>query len=255
MMKRTLISLALVAVAFSTQAAELLNKTDVSRKLQEIAKGANSPIQVLDVEQSPLPEFYQAITDKGIIYVAKNGQHIISGSIHNFAPGMKDLTKERLLVEREKEVKVFEPDLITYRAPNQKHEVIVFYDTTCGYCHKLHSEIKEYNDLGITIHYAAFPRNGLFDPRTAGAMTDGYKALEDIWCTENKKRTLAFEAVARGQSIPRKTCANTIEEQFNFGVKIGIQGTPAIVSMRGDMVVAGYAPPAQLKARLEAASL
>lgn len=254
-MKRTVIALTLATVALSTQAAELLNKTDVSRKLQEIANGAKSPIRVLDIEESPIPEFYQAITDKGIIYVAKNGKHIISGSIHNFAPGMKDLTKERLLVEREKEVKAFEPDLITYRAPNQKHEVIVFYDTTCGYCHKLHSEIKQYNDLGITIHYAAFPRNGLFDPRRAGEMTDNYKSLEDIWCTENKNRTFAFESVAKGQPIPRKSCQNSIEDQFNFGVKIGIQGTPAIVSMRGDMVVAGYAPPEQLKARLESAGL
>jgi thiol:disulfide interchange protein DsbC len=254
-MKRTLIALAMVATAFTSQATELLNKTDVSRKLQEISQGAPAAIKVIDIEDSPIPEFYQAITDKGIIYVAKNGKHIISGSIHNFAPGMKDLTKDRLLVEREKEVKAFEPDLITYRAPNQKHEVIVFYDTTCGYCHKLHSEIKQYNDLGITVHYAAFPRNGISDPRNPAMKTDGYNALQNIWCAENNKRSLAFEAVANNQTIPRKTCENTIEDQFNFGVKVGIQGTPAIVSMRGDMVVAGYAPPAALKARLESAGL
>ena len=66
-MKRTVIALTLATVALSTQAAELLNKTDVSRKLQEIANGAKSPIHVLDIEESPIPEVYQAITDKGII--------------------------------------------------------------------------------------------------------------------------------------------------------------------------------------------
>lgn len=53
------------------------------------------------------------------------------------------------------------PEMIVYKAPKEKHVITVFTDITCGYCHKLHSQMKEYNDLGITVRYLAFPRQGL----------------------------------------------------------------------------------------------
>ncbi|VDY38508.1 thiol:disulfide interchange protein [Salmonella enterica subsp. enterica serovar Daytona] len=39
---------------------------------------------------------------------------------------------------------------------------------TCGYCHKLHEEMKDYNALGITVRYLAFPRPGAGKPGGAG---------------------------------------------------------------------------------------
>lgn len=256
-MKKTPLALAIAfaALPLASLASEAMTKSDISRKFQQISQNGQAPLKVEAVEESPLPGFYQVITDKGIIYASKDGNHLLSGSVHKFEVGMQDLTKERLLVEREKDINKLKGDFITYRAPNQKHEVIVFYDTTCGFCHKLHSEINNYLQQGITVHYAAFPRNGVFDPRTAGQKTNGYLALQDIWCTDNSNKNLAFDLVAKGTSLPRRDCQTSIEEQFNLGVKLGIQGTPAIISMRGDIVVPGYAPATQLKARLESAGI
>lgn len=256
-MKKTALTLAIgvASLPISLFASDVLTKSDVSRKIQQISQIGQASLVVKDVEESPLPGFYQVITDRGIIYASKDGKHLLSGTIHKFEAGMQDLTKERLLVEREKDINALKSDFITYRSPNQKHEVIVFYDTTCGFCHKLHSEINQYLQQGITVHYAAFPRNGVYDPRTAGAKTDGYNQLQDIWCTDNSNKNLAFDMVAKGAALPRKECNTSIEQQFNLGVKLGIQGTPAIVSMRGDMVIAGYAPAHVLKSRLEQAGL
>lgn len=50
--------------------------------------------------------------------------------------------------------------MIEYKAANEKYVVTVFTDITCGYCVRLHSQMKEYNDLGITVRYMAFPRQG-----------------------------------------------------------------------------------------------
>ena len=52
-------------------------------------------------------------------------------------------------------------ELISFKSSNEEHVVTVFTDVDCGYCRKLHNEIKEYNKLGITINYAAFPRSCL----------------------------------------------------------------------------------------------
>ncbi|WP_445768850.1 thioredoxin fold domain-containing protein [Rheinheimera sp.] len=257
-MNKSLVALALTALvsaSFSAFAGPSLSKSEVSLKLQQISSSHPQPLKVQDVEESPLPGFYQVITDKGIIYASVDGKHLLSGTVHLFQPGMQDLTKQRLLIEREKEINVLKGDFITYRAPQQKHEVIVFYDTTCGFCHKLHSEINQYLAQGITIHYAAFPRNGVYDPRTPGVKTEGYKLLQDIWCSEDSNKNLAFNLASKGTSLPRKQCDTSIERQFNLGVKLGIEGTPAIVSMRGDVIVPGYAPAASLKQRLEQAGL
>ncbi len=40
----------------------------------------------------------------------------------------------------------------------EKHVITVFTDITCGYCHKLHEQMADYNALGITVRYLAFPR-------------------------------------------------------------------------------------------------
>ena len=51
--------------------------------------------------------------------------------------------------------------MIVYPAKNEKHVVTVFMDITCHYCHLLHQQLKEYNDLGIAVRYLAFPRAGM----------------------------------------------------------------------------------------------
>lgn len=51
--------------------------------------------------------------------------------------------------------------MIVYKAPEEKHVITVFTDITCGYCRKLHEQMKDYNALGITVRYLAFPRQGL----------------------------------------------------------------------------------------------
>lgn len=257
-MKNSLIYRTLIAAVGMTCLSSVgadLTKSEISLKLQTISNAHPKPIQVLDVEDSPLSGFYQILTDKGILYASKDGAHLISGSVHTFDSNMNDLTKPRLLVERKKEISQLESDFITYRAPKEKHEVIVFYDTTCGYCHKLHSEIQNYKDAGITVHYAAFPRSGVSHPRNPSIKSEGFLALQDIWCAENANKNVAFDLVSMGKQIPRKQCGNSIERQYNLGVKLGIQGTPAIIGMNGEMVSAGYTPANELIKRLSQASL
>ena len=51
--------------------------------------------------------------------------------------------------------------MIVYKAPNEKHSITVFTDISCGYCRKLHRELNDLLDAGITVKYLAFPRGGL----------------------------------------------------------------------------------------------
>ena len=53
--------------------------------------------------------------------------------------------------------------MIVYKAAQEKHVITVFTDITCGYRHKLHEEMKDYNALGITVRYG-FPTRWRAEP-------------------------------------------------------------------------------------------
>ena len=75
--------------------------------------------------------------------------------------------------------KLGKQEVITYKAKDEKHSVYVFTDITCGYCKKLHDQMGGYNELGITVNYIAYPRNGIG--------TTASKKMETVWCEDDKK--------------------------------------------------------------------
>lgn len=230
----TLSAIAIV-MTFGATAATELNKSQISKKFQAVV-----PFGVKGVEDAPMAGFYQVITDKGIFYASKDGQHIMSGSLHDFEPGLKNHTALRQAIINKEEMSKLADKFVTFKAANQKHEVVVFFDTSCGYCQKLHSEISQYNALGITVHYAAWPRQGVFVPGS-NEFTPNYKEMESIWCADNPQMMLNL--AERGGQVPEKTCKGSgVQEMFNLGQSLGIQGTPAIFAMDGTQLIPGYAP-------------
>jgi thiol:disulfide interchange protein DsbC len=235
----TLLALAVTSYVNATE----LNKSQISKKFQEL-----TPFEVIAVEDSPSEGLYQVITNKGIFYTTKDGQHVISGALHDLAPGLKNNTEVRKLKIAEEKISELKSSFITFEAPNPKHEVIVFYDTSCGYCQKLHHEITTYNAAGITVHYAGFPRMGLINQQT-GQPSQTMKEMTSIWCADNQQ--MALNMVSRGADVPVKNCETKISEHFSLGEQLGVAGTPAIYSISGKLVLAGYAPAAALKSKLE----
>ena len=249
-MKSFLIAVSLLSLSAQVNSMEL-NKSQISKKLQSITSQSGNGIKVEDVEQSPMPNFFQVLTDKGILYIHKEGEFVFSGSLHDFNAGMANLTSARMKIEHTKKINAIKNDFITYRAPNQQHEIVVFFDTSCGYCHKLHSQIAEYNALGITVHYAAYPRNGIFDQRNPTLHTSAFNELQNIWCAPTEQQTLVFDMVSRGTTLPAKQCDNTIEQQYLLGQAMGVRGTPTIIGLNGETIVPGYMPPKELKTLLD----
>ncbi|WP_240224583.1 disulfide isomerase DsbC N-terminal domain-containing protein [Rheinheimera hassiensis] len=240
--KTTAVSLLALAVTSHVSADEL-NKSQISKKFQEL-----TPFEVISVEDSPSKGLYQVITNKGIFYTTKDGEHVISGALHDLAPGLKNNTEARKLKIAEEKISELKSSFITFPAPNPKHEVIVFYDTSCGYCQKLHHEISTYNAAGITVHYAGFPRMGLENPQN-GQPSPTVSEMTSIWCADSQQ--MALNMVSRGAEIPAKKCDTKIAEHFSLGEMLGVAGTPAIFSMKGNLVKAGYAPASVLKTNLE----
>ncbi len=184
------------------------------------------------IVNSDLPGFKVATSDQGIVHISENGRYVIQGSVLELKDGkVVDITNKVLLAE----LNALSDEMIIYPAKNEKHVVTVFMDITCHYCHLLHTKVKEYNDLGITLRYLAFPRNGL-NGQTA-------RQMEAIWTAED--RAFALNEAENGN--PPKTLKepNIVKKHYQLGQKFGISGTPNLITGEGE-VIAGYVEPKAL---------
>lgn len=129
--------------------------------------------------------------------------------------------------------------MIVYGPEDPKRHITVFTDIDCGYCRKLHAEVPELTDAGIQVRYLAYPR--------AGVPSDSYDKYQSVWCSDDQQ-TAMTDAKA-GQAVASAECANPIEETFNLGREVGVNGTPTMIFDDGT-VVPGYVPHAQLIERL-----
>ena len=53
-----------------------------------------------------------------------------------------------------------ESEMLVFSPKDPKYTITVFTDIDCGYCRRLHSQIAEYNRLGIRVRYLFYPAHG-----------------------------------------------------------------------------------------------
>ena len=108
----------------------------------------------------------------------------------------------------------------------------------------IYNQIQEYLDLGIKVNYLAYPR--------AGIGSDSYRRIVSAWCADDPNYSLTV--LKQGGEIKDNVCStNPVENHFNLGRSIGVQGTPSIVTQEGKMIP-GYLPPEELLNLLSANS-
>ncbi|EHD23094.1 MULTISPECIES: bifunctional protein-disulfide isomerase/oxidoreductase DsbC [Brenneria] len=191
-----------------------------------------------EIQPSPLSGMKTVLTDSGAFYISDDGKHLIQGPLYDVG-GKAPLNVTNQLLKGKMDA--LREQMIVYQAPQEKHVITVFTDITCGYCHKLHEQMKDYNALGITVRYLAFPRQGL--------NSQAEKDMQSIWCVANRNK--AFDDALKGEEISPATCKTPIAAHYQLGVQFGVQGTPAIVLEDGT-VVAGYQGPKEMLAMLDA---
>ncbi|CAM3831597.1 bifunctional protein-disulfide isomerase/oxidoreductase DsbC [Serratia silvae] len=195
-------------------------------------------IKQADVQPSPVAGLKTVLTEGGTLYVTEDGKHVLQGPLYDVSGSEPVNVTNQLLMTR---LEALKDQMIVYKAAKEKHVITVFTDITCGYCHKLHEQMKEYNDLGITVRYLAFPRQGL--------ESQAEKDMRSIWCTADRAK--AFDAAMKGDAVSPATCKTDISQHYALGVQFGISGTPAIVLKNG-MVIPGYQGPKEMAAMLDA---
>jgi|GEM_PF-316176 thiol:disulfide interchange protein DsbC len=228
-MKKSIVLLSGVALALSQ--AVYADDAAITHSLDRLG------VHNADVQPSPVAGLKTALTENGVLYVSDDGRHVLQGPLYDVGGSQPVNVTNQLLSKR---LNALQDDMIVYLAPNEKHVVTVFTDITCGYCHKLHEQLKDYNDRGITIRYLAFPRQGL--KSRVG------KDMASVWCSANPKET--FDRTMQGEAVAVATCKTDISKQYRLGVQYGIQGTPALLLTNG-VVIPGYQSPDEMVALLK----
>ena len=193
------------------------------------------------VGPAPLPGFQEAIVNGQMLYLSDDGRYLLQGSLFDLT-AKKDLSQIGISkLRREELAKVPATDRIVFApAGPAKYTVTVFTDIECGFCRKLHSDIAEYNNLGISVEYLAFPRAGINSPTAL--------AMASVWCSDDRRKALTD--AKNGVQAPPKECANPVAMEYALGRHLGLQGTPMIINSEG-VPMRGYLPPAQLLEALD----
>ncbi|MBZ0072994.1 MAG: bifunctional protein-disulfide isomerase/oxidoreductase DsbC [Thiohalobacteraceae bacterium] len=192
------------------------------------------------IRPAAIPGLFEVTYGPQVLYISEDGRFLVQGHVIDLDT-RTDLTEERQGQLRNAALaRLGEDKMVIFPAAKPRHTITVFTDIDCGYCQKLHNEIKEINALGITVRYLFFPRSG--------PNTESYYKAQSVWCAADRRQALTNAKA--GQKLARATCDTPIDEHMKLVRQFGLQGTPAIVFEDGQ-VVPGYVPAKQLAAMLD----
>jgi thiol:disulfide interchange protein DsbC len=195
-----------------------------------------------DLRPAAISGLYEYMQGAEVSYITADGKYFVDGNVYDM-DSHENITEQRRVEYRLKLIAAIpESQMIVFSPKNPKYTINVFTDIDCGYCRKLHSEVAEFNKLGVRIRYLSYPRSG--------PDSDSWHKAEVVWCAADRNDALT-KAKAGAILDTRKVCKDSpVAREYQLGQDIGVHGTPAIVTESGDYI-SGYMPPQALVRRLD----
>lgn len=196
-------------------------------------------IKVDEVTVTPFNDVLELRLGKDVLYTNSQVDFVLQGSLVDVAT-RTDLTAQRLEELNRVDFADFPLDkAIKMVKGDGSRQVVIFEDPNCVYCKRLHQSLEDVDN--VTVYSFLFP---ILTP-------DSRTKSEHVWCSEDRAAT--WLALMKENKKPTaKTCDTPIDELLQLGMKLGVQGTPAIFFSDGSRAN-GWLPADQLNERLEMA--
>jgi thiol:disulfide interchange protein DsbC len=233
MLIRKLFLLPLFALSTAVSADQL---SDMKTKLESLMPG----VTIDSITKLDNTGLYETTIGPDIIYFTEDGRYAIQGDVISLENRVNLTQAKRIEVKKDILANLNEEDMIIYSAKKPKYTITAFTDIDCGYCRKLHNQMQDYNDLGITIRYMAYPR--------AGIDSDSYEKAVNVWCAEDKQKALTD--AKNDIEVVSEQCNSPVKAQMELGHRLGVEGTPILFLANGQSIP-GYVPPERLKQILD----
>jgi thiol:disulfide interchange protein DsbC len=217
--------------------------TNQEAEIQKVREGVGKILkrgEITSVEPTGIDGLYEVMVGPQLYYVSADGRYLLSGNMYDIE-SREDLTSPKVAHAKAEAIEAIgKENMVVFEPKKTDHTVTIFTDIDCGYCQKLHNEIKDYNDLGISVRYLMFPR--------AGIGSDSFDKAVTVLCSEDRNEAMTRSKA--GEKLDKKECENPVEEHYALGKALGVNGTPAIFLESGDMLP-GYMPAKRLSAILK----
>jgi thiol:disulfide interchange protein DsbC len=232
--------LSLVGVALCSQLAVVYAQAPAPEALAAVASRLPGT-RADQLRPTPVAGVYELTRGTDIAYVSSDGKYAISGDMIALATENNLTETHRREIRARMIAAIPESEMLIFGPADAKYTVTVFTDVDCAYCRKLHSEIAEYNRLGVRVRYLLYPRT---EPGTPS-----WIKAEQVWCSADRKDALTRAKL--GQELKTKPCASNPVARFRaLGQDFNLAGTPDIVLADGEMF-GGYVPPLELVQHLK----
>ena len=235
-MIRTTIALAALALS----AGALSDSDDEFETVKGSLAERFPNLEVNEISRTPVPGLVEIRQGAMVAYLSVDGRYLFRGDVIDLEQD-RNLTETAMAKGRVEMLAQFDDDDgVTFAPKDRKHTVTVFTDVDCGWCRTLHREIEQYNELGIAVRYLMWPRGG---PDSAA-----WDKAERVWCSADRQRALT--QAKSDQALPEADCdASIVRRHFETGLRMGVGGTPAIVTEDGQFI-SGYKSATDLAAML-----
>lgn len=215
----TILALALILPLGSATSAQR------NSHLESVLAQLNVAVAPEALKAAPIPGFLEVVRGTQIFYVSTDGTLLIDGEILSIATETNLTERTRAAIRRELLSAVSPRDRIIVPADNVRARIVVFTDTGCPFCQKLHERSAEFAAHGIEIQYLLYPRPG---PQSAS-----FAQAVAVWCSAD--RLSALDAALSGTTLATHDCENPVMEHYDLARRLELRGTPAIIAPDGSI--------------------
>lgn len=224
---------------FATGIAMADEATDFSA-IENTVRKALPGTQIKTIQPSPIKGLVEIEAGQNILYADPTGRYMVVGNIYDMHTAT-DLTAEHKSATPVIEWSQLPLDAAVKYSNSGSQKLAVFFDPDCGWCRKLHAQLKTLDD--VEVFAIMYPVEGLH-PSARG------KAAS-ILCASDPLN--ALDLALSNQTLPESTDSiclknadKAITQVIEFTQAYKIHGTPTLVSADG-RVRPGFMRAQQLK--------